>query len=49
MLRPYLKFVKKKMYDNLFSRPKSCKNDIPSLHAANGIFLIAIRYVNIPY
>lgn len=41
--------ISKKMYDNLFPRPKLFKNDIPSLQAANGNSLIAIGYVNISF
>lgn len=41
--------ISKKMYDNLFPRPKLCKNDIPTLQAANGNSLIAIGYVNISF
>lgn len=41
--------ISKKMYDNLFPRPKLFNNDIPSLQAANGNSLIAIGYVNISF
>lgn len=37
------------MYDNLFPRPKLCKNDIPCLQAANGNSLIVLGYVNISF
>lgn len=37
------------MYDNLFPRPKLCKNDIPSLQAANGNSFIVLGYVNISF
>lgn len=41
--------IRKKTSDNLLSRTKLFKNDIPSLQAVYGISLIAIGYVNITF